>query len=70
LQVVDDGEDRHAAQADVVEDTEEVELVAHVEVCRRLVEEEDGRLLCEPASESRELPLAGGERPERPPRQV
>ena len=69
-QVVDDGEDRDAALADVVEDAEEVELVAHVEVRRRLVEEEDGRLLREPARERRELPLAGGERPERPPGEV
>ena len=56
--------------AHVVEDAEEVELVAHVEVRRRLVEEEHGRLLREPARESGELPLAGRERPERPPREV
>ncbi len=69
-QVVDDGEDRDALLAHVVEHAEEVELVAHVEVRRRLVEEEHGRLLREAAGDERELPLAGGERPERPVAQV
>jgi hypothetical protein len=67
---VDDGEDGDSALPDVVEDAEEVELVAHVEVGRRLVEEEDRGLLGEPPGERGELALAGGERPEGPPRQV
>ena len=67
---MDHGEDGDAALPHVVEDAEEVELVAHVEVRRRLVEEEDGRLLREPARERGALPLAGGERPERPPGEV
>ena len=55
---------------DVVEDAEEVELVAHVEVRRRLVEEEDRRLLRQAPCEQGELALAGGERSQRSPRQV
>ena len=65
-----DRQDGDALLAHLVEHAEEVQLVAHVEVRRRLVEEEHRRLLREPARHERELPLAGGERPERAVAQV
>ena len=65
-QVVDHGEDRHAPLPHVVENAEEAQLVAHVEVGRRLVEEQHPRVLGEAAGEEGELPLPGGEGPERP----
>ena len=58
LQVVDDGQHGHRRRAHAVEDAEEAELVAHVEVRARLVEQQHARLLGEAAGQGRELALA------------
>ena len=61
-EVVDHGEHGDAAVAHAVERAEELELVADVEVGRRLVEQQHPRLLREAARERRELALAGRQR--------
>jgi hypothetical protein len=69
LQVVDDREHRNAAFAHVVQDAEELELMADVEMGARLVEEEHAGLLGQASSQCRELPLAGRERSDAPGRE-
>ena len=64
-EVVDHRQHGDPALAHLVEDAEQVELVADVEVRRGLVEQQHRRLLRQAAREGRELPLARRERPER-----
>ena len=65
-EVVDHRQHGDAAAAHPVERAEELELVADVEVGRRLVEQQHPRLLGEAARERRELALAGRQRAEAP----
>ena len=66
LEVVDHREHGHAAGADLVQDAEELQLMADVQVGGGLVEQEHPRLLGEAAGQRGELPLAGRKRGQRP----
>ena len=59
LQVVDHGQYCHAAAADRIQDPEEPQLMADVEVRRWLVQQQHTRLLRQPTRQRGELPLAG-----------
>jgi hypothetical protein len=69
LEVVNDRQHRDSSRPGFVEHAKQAQLVAHVEVRARLVEQEHARLLGEAAGQGGELALAGGQRFQRPPRQ-
>ena len=71
VEVVQHDPDRDAVHVgQVAHDVEHLDLVAEVEIGRRLVEQEDGRVLGEAAREPHALCLAARERVDRPLRQV
>jgi hypothetical protein len=70
LKVVHNGQNGNAVSARFVENAKEVELMAHVEMSRRLVEQQHLGLLRQAARQGSELPLSRRERTETTPRKV